>query len=123
MRSVRVKPHIRMIFVVGLILFALNRFLIRPWVLQAGAPEAAVIFVQTLPNFIEAVFGTLLAAIVGLSLRDRYGASFLHDAHIYALATVVAGIYVLLQEFDLHHLGGMTPTTHTTSWRRFLVSS
>lgn len=88
-----------------LIIFCFFIFkLIRPTVLESQAPEWVKLFLLSFPNFCEGVMGVLILSGVG-----AYFQRFLHLSHfiIYLLATLLAAIYVLSQEFKWHHLGGV----------------
>lgn len=80
---------------------------IRPSVLRSSSPEFFKIALLSLPNFFEAVIGTLTLTGIGLLINDR-----LSERHqikpklIYLLAVILAGIYVSTQELKIHNLGG-----------------
>lgn len=91
-----------------LILFVLNKFLLRPYVLKGDLPAFAEIFVFSFPNLCEAVIGTITITYIALVLRDKGFPGFanLSDKLLYLGVTLVAGTYVILQEFKIHNLGG-----------------
>jgi len=68
--SKELKKNLRVIFGV-VVLFMINKFLLRPYVLASDFPEAVNIFVLSFPNFCEAICGSLLLANIGLSLKSR----------------------------------------------------
>lgn len=90
------------------LIFAANKFLIRPFVLGNDLPALAQIFVLSFPNLCEAVVGTLVVTYIGLVLNNKFlqPSVRLKNAHIYSMATILAGVYVILQEFKIHNLGG-----------------
>lgn len=108
MSEITFKSYIRYVYVFAFFGFILNRFMIRPWVLNSDLPEIFTILVYSLPNFFEAIIGTLLLSGLGLVLRSRFKGrlSEVIDNSVYLIATCIAGVYVLLQEFGLHNLGG-----------------
>ena len=90
------------------ICFILNKFWIRPFVLENDFSEVIRIFVLSFPNFCEGVMGSLVLAYIGLNLRHRMPTIVgrITEKQIYLLAVVLAAIYVILQEFKIHNLGG-----------------
>lgn len=80
---------------------------IRPSVLKSSSPAFFKLVLLSLPNFFEAIIGTLTLTGIGLLINDR-----LRERHqirpklIYLLAVVLAGIYVSTQELKIHNLGG-----------------
>lgn len=97
----------RIILLVGVV-FACNKFLIRPYVLANDFPETINVFVLSLPNLCEAVIGALLLTNIGLFLRHKYLKAYkgLKEYHVYLIAVAAATIYVSLQELKIHNLGG-----------------
>ena len=91
------------------LIFVANKFLIRPFVLGNDLPELAQIIVLSFPNLCEAVVGTLVVTYIGLVLNNRFlqRGVRLKDVCIYFVATMLAGVYVILQEFKVHNLGGI----------------
>jgi len=90
------------------VVIAINKFLLRPWVRANLEESALLILVNSLPNFIEALIGTVVLAGIGFVLRTRFSDKLANttDRTIYAFATLLAGIYVITQEINLHSLGG-----------------
>ena len=97
----------RVIFVV-VVAFVVNKFLLRPYVLAHEFPLAARIFVLSVPNFLEAIAGSMLLCNLALAGRHRnyVGIRAFSNQQIYCAAVVVTAIYVVSQEFKLHNLGG-----------------
>ncbi len=82
--------------------------LIRPWFLKSNVPELFKTILLSLPNLIEAVIGILILTGIGLYLNLKF---LSHEkrvtkAFIYIIATVIAAVYVITQEFKVHNLGG-----------------
>ncbi|WP_299247535.1 hypothetical protein [uncultured Aquimarina sp.] len=90
-----------------IILFVIFKF-IRPAVLNSDSPEWIKITLLSLPNFFEAVIGTLILTGIGLYLNLRILSKKRQIKRnlIYAVASILAGIYVITQELKLHNLGG-----------------
>ena len=103
-----VKPYVRALFLGAIVVFVLNKFVVRPWILDAGLPTFFEVLVNSLPNLSEAIIGTLLLTGIGFELRARSSGRLgdLSDTVVYLLAIVAAGVYVLSQELKFHNLGG-----------------
>jgi len=81
--------------------------LIRPSVLQSDAPEFFKLFLLSAPNLFEGIVGTFVLTGLGLFLNDKLELKNQIKPNIlYLLAVVLAGIYVITQEFKIHNLGG-----------------
>lgn len=82
--------------------------MLRPYVLQHDFPESVQIVVLSIPNTIEAIFGMSIIGGILSVVHARFKTHFgwLPDAVLYLVTTVLAGTYVLTQEFRLHNLGG-----------------
>ena len=85
------------------------KFVIRPIVLENKYAGLVKIFVLSYPNFCEAVAGTIVLTFILLIINGRRGKEGfkLKEKHLYLIAVLIAGIYVLLQEFKIHNLGGI----------------
>jgi len=103
-----IKRHIQLIFVISFILFMCNKFIFRPLIIVNDAPQFLKIFTWSLPNFIEAVMGSIILTGGLFSLQIRYSATFqpMNVYYIYTLTTFLTGVYVLTQEVKWHNLGG-----------------
>ena len=87
-------------------LFIFFKF-IRPRVLTNTSPEFLKITLFSLPNFFEAVIGSLTLTGIGLIINDRLNKKHqIRPKFIYKLAVILAGIYVSTQELKIHNLGG-----------------
>jgi len=108
MNQLIVKSHIRIIFATSFILFIVNKFAFRPLVLANDAPQFLKIIAWSLPNFIEAVMGSIILTAGLFSLQIRFSSFFksVKAYHLYFLAIFLAGVYVLTQEIKWHNLGG-----------------
>ncbi len=80
----------------------------RPFVLKNDYPEFAKTFVLSFPNFCEGVIGVMTVTMISLVVYHKWFASKfpIPENYIYLIATVLSAIYVLLQEFKIHNLGG-----------------
>ena len=108
MKEIAIKKYIIYVFVVAILIFFLNKFLLRPWVLENETSEFFQIIVLSIPNLIEAIIGTLLLTGIILQLKYRFNKKigYIKDEHIYLLAVSLASIYSVSQEFKFHNLGG-----------------
>jgi hypothetical protein len=82
-------------------------FIVEPSVLKSTSPEFFKIALLSLPNFFEAIIGTLTLTGIGLIINDKRRKQYQIDSKlIYLLAVIFAGIYVSTQELKIHNLGG-----------------
>lgn len=89
-------------------LFVINKFIIRPKVMESADIYLLQVFVLSFPNFCEAIIGVTFLTYLGLTLNNRSLKlkNRFSDHKIYVMATLVAGLYVILQEFKIHNIGG-----------------
>ncbi len=108
MNQLIIKRHIRIIFLGVFILFFINKFAFRPWILAQNSPQLLKIIAWSVPNFIEAVMGSILLTGGLFYLQNNFVSLLkqLADYHIYLIAVSFASIYVLTQEIKWHNLGG-----------------
>ncbi len=106
--ELRVKKYIRYLFGIALLVFGLNKFILRPWLLEHDAPNFFLILTFSIPNFVEAIVGTVV--LTGIFLRIRNSLSdkiaSVKDVYIHILAVSTAALYVITQELKIHNLGG-----------------
>ncbi|MDB4292163.1 hypothetical protein N9954_02060 [Maribacter sp.] len=102
-----IRRNLRMMFVVVL-LFICNKFFVRPYILENEFPVVLDIFVLSFPNLCEAILGGLLLTNISLFAKYRFLKKPLSITgnHIYLFAVLITALYVLLQEFKIHNLGG-----------------
>ena len=107
MSSPRIKTYVLRLYLATFALFIFNKFALRPFALEQECPAFLTIVVLSAPNTFEAIIG--MSTVTALLMRAKLFSPRLEgipNLAIYLLATVVAGIYVLTQEFKLHDLGG-----------------
>ena len=81
--------------------------LIRPSVLNSSSPEVFKMILLSLPNFFEGIIGILILTGIGLLLNNKLNKKLqLGIGTVYKLAVVLAGIYTITQELNIHSLGG-----------------
>lgn len=101
----RYLPHY--ILSLALVLVLVKKW-IRPWVWDNDFHPIWEIVVNSFPNFLEALVGTILLTSFSFRIRERYP-QYLgrwKDAHLFLLVGVVAAVYVITQEFKIHNIGG-----------------
>ena len=108
MKEISIKKYVRYLFGVAILVFFLNKFLLRPWVLENETPEFFQIIVLSIPNLIEAIIGTLLLTGILLQLKHRFNKKIGHikNEYFYLFAVGLASIYSISQEFKFHNFGG-----------------
>ena len=108
MKEIPIKIYIRYLFVIAILVFILNKFYLRPWVLEKELPELFRILVLSLPNLAEAIIGTLLLTGILMQLRQYFNKLLgnLKDTYIHLAAVGIAGVYGISQEYKLHNIGG-----------------
>ncbi|MDH7445986.1 hypothetical protein [Aquimarina sp. 2201CG14-23] len=75
---------------------------IRPKVLESASPEFLKITLLSIPNFFEAIVGTLTLTGVFLFINDRMNIKRQISLKIiYILAVIAAAIYVITQELNI----------------------
>ncbi|MCG8332439.1 MAG: hypothetical protein MI974_32435 [Chitinophagales bacterium] len=108
MQELAIKTYVRYFFGISILFFVSNKLWIRPWILARDVPDFIKVFVLSVPNFIEAIVGTIV--VTGLLFRaqqyfnkqlGKYKAT-----HVYLTAVSIAACYVLTQEYKIHNLGG-----------------
>ena len=108
MKEIAIQKYVRYLFGIAILVFVMNKFYLRPWVLENELPEIFQIVVLSIPNLIEAIVGTLILTGILLHLRQYFGKTTrnIKDTYIHLMATGIAGIYVISQEFKFHNIGG-----------------
>ena len=95
-------PAIWIAILLAALSFLLNRHIVRPWVLQNADHGIILILVNSLPNLVEAITGTVtIAGFLLVARRPTISPSFLsNDSTVYVLATVIAGLFVFSSELN-----------------------
>lgn len=108
MSSLRIKPYLPRLYMAAFLVFIVNKFGARPFVLDHDVPDFAMTIVLSLPNTCEAIIGMSMSAGLLLAAKLRFSPRFdwIPNLLIYLLATLVTAVYVLTQEYELHNLGG-----------------
>ena len=108
MKEIPIKKYVRYLFGIAILVFILNKFFLRPWVLKNELSEFFQIIVFSIPNLIEAIIGTLILTGILLQLRQYFigKTSHVKDTYIYLIAIFFSSFYVISQELKFHNLGG-----------------
>lgn len=108
MKEIRIRKYVRYVFGIAIFVFVLNKFYLRPWVLENKLAEPFQILVFSIPNLIEAIVGTFISTGILLQLRQYFSKTIgaLMDLHVHIIAVAIAAVYVISQEFEFHNLGG-----------------
>ncbi|WP_421896310.1 hypothetical protein [Marinoscillum sp.] len=106
-KKIKIKPYVIYLFVGMFVMFALNKLLLRPFVLQNDLANALQVMVLSFPNFAEAVMGTMV--LTGILFRVKHitlqKVTFLQPGHVFLAAAILAAIYVIFGELRVHNLG------------------
>ncbi|NER12006.1 hypothetical protein GWK08_01005 [Leptobacterium flavescens] len=102
------KTYIRYVYWGTLVFHSLNKFVIRPWMLENNSPRFLVLFVNSVPNFLEAVIGTTVISGLLLFTRQRFPNSMnkFKENTLFLIAVMLAAVFVITQELKIHNLGG-----------------
>ena len=84
------------------------KFLIRPIVIENEYTGLIKTIALSYPNFSEAIAGSIVIAFILLVINGKFGKKGLklEEKHIPIISILTSGIYVLLQEFKIHNIGG-----------------
>ncbi len=108
MKEIPKKKYVRYLFGIAILVFILNKLILRPWILGNDLPDIFQIATHSIPNLTEAVIGTLILTGFLLQARQYFNQKlgFLKDIQIYLIALGLASVYVITQELKFHNLGG-----------------
>jgi len=84
------------------------KFLIRPIVIENEYTGLIKTFALSYPNFCEAIAGSIVIAFMLLIINGKFWKKDfrLKEKYIPLISILISGIYVLLQEFKIHNIGG-----------------
>lgn len=102
----RIKTYVRYLFIVAFLIFVLNKFYLRPWILENDFYIVFKIIVLSIPNTIKAVFEILI--ITGVLLQLKHYLDKTHNIkgnYTYLTAVSIAPFHVIYQELKWHNLG------------------
>ena len=101
-----IKTQIWVIYGICTVLFLVHRYLVRSWVIEQSEAGFVLIIVNSLPNFIEGIVGTMLLAGIGLSIRilSRPNQVNLESKLFFNVVSLVAATYVITQELNWYNI-------------------
>jgi uncharacterized membrane protein len=108
MKEIRINKYVPYLFGLSILLFLMSKVYLRPWILENEVLGLPLIVTNSLPNFLEAIIGTLI--LTGILLQIYH--SFIREkrkikvVYLHILAVLIASIYVIAQELKFHNLGG-----------------
>ncbi len=88
-----------------ILIFAIMKFS-RSTVISATYNKLIHTLFYSFPNLAEGIVGVLTTSLILIVLSRRFSKVQLNGIFIYFLSFVLAGIYVISQEFKLHNIGG-----------------
>ncbi len=102
-----IRKNVRILLII-VVVFIINKMALRPYVLENDFPEFFQVFVLSFPNLCEAIAGSILLVNLGLYGNQMFLKPTIRfkEHVIYKVSILVAAIYVILQEFKIHNLGG-----------------
>ncbi len=108
MNGLRIKRYLSRLYLGALLFFFLNKFALRPLILENDFPGWMNILVLSIPNTLETIFGMGFFGILLSLAREHFPSKLgaVPDIAIYLVSLALAGTFVLTQEFKLHNLGG-----------------
>ncbi|AZQ59679.1 hypothetical protein EJ994_13005 [Maribacter sp. MJ134] len=101
-----IRTNLRIMFLV-VMCYLLNKYMLRPFVLDNGLDGFTNVFVLSFPNLCEAILGTLLLTNIALVVNTKWFKEYrIKTFFIYPTVVLLAAIYVITQELKIHNLGG-----------------
>jgi hypothetical protein len=84
------------------------KFLIRPNVIKNEYTGLIKTIALSYPNFCEAIVGSIFITFILLVTNGKFGKKGvrLEEKWIPLISILTSGVYVLLQEFKIHNIGG-----------------
>lgn len=108
MNGIRIKPYIFFVFITTMIMFILNKFIVRPLIIECEIGGTVLILTNSVPNLFEAIIGTINVAGILSFIRHKYFQyhTIIKDQYIFSAAFILAAMFVITQELKIHNLGG-----------------
>lgn len=91
-----------------IITYFIVKFWLRPFVLENEYGGSLKILVLSYPNYCEAIVGSIMIVFLLLlgNSKVKKDKFLLPEKYMPFFAVLIAGTYVILQEFKVHNLGG-----------------
>jgi len=98
-----INTQVWVIYGICTIIFLVHRYLIRPWIIIQDDYGWLLVIMNSLPNFLEGIVGTMLIAGIGLSIRvaSRPNDLQVDSTAFFHVSTLIAAVYVVSQETNL----------------------
>lgn len=107
MKEIQIKPYVRYLFGVSIVLFILNKLYLRPWILENEWSGFVLIITLSIPNLLEAIIATLILTGILFQIHETFvKKTKIKDIYIRICAVSLATVYVISQELKFHNLGG-----------------
>lgn len=108
MNGIRIKPYIFFVFITTMIMFILNKFIVRPLIIESEIGGIVLILTNSVPNLFEAIIGTINVAGILSFIQHKYFQyhTIIKDQYIFSAAFILAAVFVITQELKIHNLGG-----------------
>ena len=108
MKDIQIKKYVKYLFAVCMLLFILNKTFLRPLIIKNEITGFVLILSNSIPNFFEAVMGTLILTAILFTIRLSFldKIKIVKNANIHIIAVILAAIYVISQELKFHNIGG-----------------
>lgn len=101
-----IRTNLRIMFLI-VMCYLLNKYVLRPFVLDNDLDGFTNVFVLSFPNLCEAILGTLLLTNIALVVNTKWFKEYrIKTFFIYPTVVLLAAIYVITQELKIHNLGG-----------------
>lgn len=101
-----IRTNLRIMFLI-VMCYLLNKYMLRPFVLDNDLDGFTNVFVLSFPNLCEAILGTLLLTNIALVVNTKWFKEYrIKTFFIYPTVVLLAAIYVITQELKIHNLGG-----------------
>lgn len=109
MEEITIKKEIKVLFLACFLLFIFNKTFIRKWILNEEVPKVLELISYSIPNFFEAILGTLILTAIFLRANMLFWPPPKSEKaiFIYILVFSISAIYVISQELNYHALGGV----------------
>jgi hypothetical protein len=98
----KIRLYLWFIIIISGLAYLLNRHFIRPLVTQDNISGAFIVIINSLPNFVEAIVGTVLLTGMLFSLREYSNLAIfkMEDSKLFLVVFIIALIYSFLQELN-----------------------
>ena len=98
----KIRLYLWFIIIISGLAYLLNRHFIRPLVMEDSISGTLIVIINSLPNFVEAIVGTVLLTGMLFSLREHSNLAIfkIEDSKLFLAVFIIALIYSFLQELN-----------------------